>query len=193
LEKNAYFYKSPSAPDVVLFKLQTIDARVPMMDDSLVLKELLDNYIYRGETGGFSLFDKNKNGSSPTRRDPMLEIFRKKVRFWADIDVPNDSRPIWIEINPKLSCIGKIRSIIYQAPNLCIAVKDFQGKEDYFRVVPAMGKTGFLLSPWITTTKEFVAYSQSGTGRQAQSIRIQPLGLGEDWFWKSLEVAFYEH
>jgi hypothetical protein len=192
LEKNANFYKSPSAPDAVLFKLQTIDARVPMMDDSLVLMELLDHYRYCRDVGGFALFTKINHREFMGAEKPMVWDLHKQVHLWENIPLPTSLGPIWIKINSRLSWIGRIRSVFFQTPNLCIAVRDFQGKEDHFRVVPAMGKTGFLLSPWITTTEEFVTYSKTGTGRTAQSIRIQPLGLGEDRFWKSLEVMLYD-
>ena len=189
LEKNADFYRSLSSPDAVLFKLQTIDARVPMMDDSLVLKELLLHYRYSREVGGFALFTKIKPQTCSATEKPLFVDFNKEVHLWEDIPLPISSGAIWIKINARLSWIGRIRSMFFQTPNLCIAVKDTMGTEDHFRVVPEMAKTGFLLSPWITSTKEFVTYSQTGTGRTVQSIRIQPLSLGEDRLWKSLEIV----
>jgi len=190
LEKNADLYKSSVAPDAVLFKLQTIDARVPMMDDSLALKELVNNYTYGGDVAGFALF--KKKGLCPATQSLMGEVFRKEVHLWEDVCIPNASGEIWIKINAKLSWSGKVRSMLFQAPNLCISVKDTEGREDHFRVVPQMAKTGFLLSPWITTTKEFVTYAQDRSGRQTLAIRIQPLGRGEDRFWKSIEVALLD-
>jgi hypothetical protein len=189
MQKNADFYKSQSAPNAVLFRLQTIDARVPMMDDSIALMELVKKYTYEGEVEGFALF-KKKSGISSSQEKSMDDVFRKEVHLWEDIPIPNTSAPIWIKINSKLSWIGKIRSILFETPNLCISVKNAEGKEDHFRVVPEMAKTGFLLSPWITTTDEFVTFAQTGTGKTVQSIRIQPLRLGDDRLWKSLEIAF---
>jgi len=188
LEKNADFYKSQKAPEAVLFRLQTIDARVPIMDDSLALMELVKNYTYEGEIEGFALLKKNHSGISSSQEKSMDEVLRKEVHLWEDIPIPNASAPIWIKINAQLSWIGRIRSMLYQTPNLCIAVKDTDGTENHFRVVPEMAKTGFLLSPWITTTKEFVTYCESGSGRAVQSIRFQPLSIGEDRLWKSLEI-----
>lgn len=192
LKKNADFYRSLSSPDAVLFKLQTIDARVPMLDDSLVLKELLLNYRYSREVGGFALFTKIKPKAFLASEKPIVVDFNKEVHLWEDIPLPISSGAIWIKINARLSWIGRIRSMFFQTPNLCIAVKDTEGTEDHFRVVPEMAKTGFLLSPWITSTKEFVTYSQTGTGRTVQSIRIQPLNLGEDRLWKSLEIVLLD-
>src|SRR5262245_13060999 len=142
---NQEFYASDRAPEFVLFKAQTIDGRVPAMDDSLALREVLGRYEPVLSEGGFTLL--RRSPGSPEVLS-LGDGEQRRVPLGAPIDLvrlPVGST--WIELEAPLSLLGALRSALLRPPLAHLDVVFHHGRALTFRLPLAQARTGFLVNP----------------------------------------------
>src|SRR6202040_4372562 len=82
---NEQHLRGPDAPEWVLFDLQSIDGRLPSLDDGLSWPALLDNYAFTSYNGHFVLMHKKPvvHGSSNYEG-----VFEKTCRTGTMVTLP---------------------------------------------------------------------------------------------------------
>jgi hypothetical protein len=85
--------------------------------------------------------------------------------------------PVWAEIEINNSLVGNMLSTLYKPPMLLLTVSLRDGDQYDFCLVPAMARSGFLLSPVIEDNRSFAAlFSTAGqarlAGREVMSMTI---------------------
>jgi len=92
---NEQFYLSPKAPQYVLFGLGNVTRKFPPLEDAMVLRDLLINYVPAGEEAGFLLLKHQCSGP------PRLTLLREgAVRVGARIDLRGSGNTnLWLEIS----------------------------------------------------------------------------------------------
>ena len=107
---NLAYLQSDKAPQNILFDVQTIDMRLPPLDDGDFMAQLLTRYDVAGLYDSMALLEVGADRKSHTLT-PLTSITGK---LGETISVPATADgPIWAEIDVKLSLCGKLEELFY--------------------------------------------------------------------------------
>ena len=151
---NTAFYQSDNAPDYVLFKYQSIDNRYPTLDDAGVLRQLLFRYKPMLQERGYLLWKKIHH-AKPT---PELAASTISLGFDSEYSIPVD-KPLWLQLELKQSLPGHAISMLYRPPIVALAVTDTLGRRNKYRLIPSMSATGFIINPYLRTSRDILRYT----------------------------------
>jgi hypothetical protein len=186
---NRAYLQSDRGPANILFDVQTIDLRLPALDDGLSWPELLTRYDVVGMYDTMAVL---KRAAVP-RRYTLTPLPAPTGRLSESIAVPGSSDDlVWAEIDVKLSPRGRLAALLYRPPGLLIQVRTAGGIETY-RFIAPIARAGFLLSPLVRTRGEFVSlasdrWREDLKSRTVKSISILPFG-----YWGERDAAaFFE-
>jgi hypothetical protein len=177
--------RGQDVPDWVLFDLQTIDGRLPSLDDGLSWPALLDNYAFDSYNGRFVLLRKNVSIHSESSYD---DVQKHTYETGATVRLPETDGLVFAEVDLKPTLAGRVLIALFSPPQLHIVLGLGNGSKKTYRVVSPMMKTDFLLSPLISTTEEFASLTARSTSRSAgdnvETMSIVP-AYGGSLFWSS--------
>ncbi|SFS07851.1 hypothetical protein SAMN05216570_2322 [Dyella sp. OK004] len=152
-EANRLHLLGPTSPDNIVFSLQPIDERLPTLDDGPSWPALMGLYKpARYENGFIYLEKRGANAHVPDTR-PLLEQDHEMAEIVA---LPNTPRPIFAQIHMKRTFLGRMESILFKPAPLRITVNLLDGSSHDYRFIPGMGEAGFLLSPLVENTSDFL-------------------------------------
>jgi hypothetical protein len=169
----------------VLFDLQTIDGRLPSLDDGLSWPALLDNYAFVSYDGRFVLLRKNGSIHSESSYD---DVRKYTYETGATVKLPETDGLLFAEVELKPTQAGRLLIALFSPPQLHIVLGLGNESKKTYRVVSPMMKTDFLLSPLVSTTREFASLTARGKDQSAEknveTISIVP-AYGGSFFWSS--------
>lgn len=168
-ELNAAYLRNDNAASNLLFDVEPIDNHFPSLEDGLSWPELLTRYNIENMTTNF-IFMKRVSVPRKYRLTPLADI---PIYFNQSVTIPvTNSEPIWAEIEINKSLLGAIRSTFYKPPILGLTVSLRNGEHFYYRLIPGMARSGFLLSPLIKDKKSFVALASNKGGPDLASLEV---------------------
>jgi hypothetical protein len=169
---NYDFYASDAAPDYVLAKIQTIDERLPTMDDSLALRLLVYRYEFLRTEKGFHLWKKNPGPFDAAKFEPKL-VRAETIPLSQFIAIkPWATHPLWLKIDLKPSLLGSLRSFLYKPPQVRLNIADINGNFRSFLMPLPMGRTGFIVNPFIDDPSSFMEFAASRSTRLIGSVSV---------------------
>jgi hypothetical protein len=177
--------RSQEAPDWVLFDLdlQSIDGRLPSLDDGLSWPALLDNYTFISYDGQFVLMRKNQFVHPSSSYDA---VSTKTYKTGATVTLPNTDGLVFAEVDLKPTLAGRLLIALFNPPRLDIVLGLENGKTRTYRVVSNMMKTEFLLSPLVSDTGEFASLMAKSKHPEdmdrVRTISIAPF-YGGSFYW----------
>lgn len=183
---NADYLAGDRAPDWVLFDIQTVDNRLPSMDDGLSWPQLLGHYDLTDASGTFLLF---KHRQVP-REVNLTPVSRIDVPFNQPIPLPGiEQGPIWAKIDVRPRFTHRLSSLLYKPPALFVRVTFRNGSERDFRIWTSIAAEGFLLSPLIDNRFAFVDMAGRSAADDLQSNTITRITLWTDtdhpgWYFR---------
>lgn len=169
---NADYYASDRAPDYVLFRLETIDDRYMMLDDSRALYVFLHRYEFVHSEKGFQLWRRLPKPFS------WASIAPQPVRTLdAPVGQPIDlasfgEQPLWIRIDLPRSLLGRVRDFFYKPPVVRIGFKDTKGNTTTYRMPLALARTGFIVNPMIEEIVGFMRFVGDKPERFAAQVSL---------------------
>jgi len=166
-----------NAPDWVFFDLQTIDGRLPSLDDGLSWPALLDNYTFVSNSGQFVVMRKNHALRPSSHYD---NVATGKYKTGATIVLPNTEGLIFAQLDLKPTLIGRLLTELFNPPELHIVVGLQSGKTKSFRVISNMTRTDVLLSPLVSSTGEF-ADLMAGGGHSLDEDRVRTISVAPSY------------
>ena len=159
---NEAFYASDRAPRFVLQKFQTIDQRVPTLDDARVLTQVFTHYALVAEEHDWLLWERVSR-PTPLRTLPLATV---DTGFGRAVPVPaSDTGALWVRVDVRPNLLGRLRSFLYKPPALALKIVDATGAAQTYRLVREMGADGFLLQPYLTSQAAVTGYF---SGRDAE-------------------------
>lgn len=189
LRLNEAYYASPAAPKYVLQKMDTIDHRLPALDDSLAINYLYHHYHFVMEENTFLLW---RRADSDSSLDEKKLLGSSTVRFGDVVPVPDlGETPIWAEVDVEPSMLGRLRSFLYKAPILEIGVVDGSGYRANYRLIRSMAAAGFMMYPHFTNATNVQRYMNGEPAPRAQSIAIEVPARDRKYFSRGIAVRFY--
>lgn len=187
-EINKAFFNAQRAPKWLIFKLQSIDRRLPFEDDALALPYVLTNYQPVLMEKGYLLLQR----ADASRDCSVTFDAPQNARLGQWITVPGTHvDTVWLRAQVRYSFIGRLRSLILRPPSVDIEVVLSSGRSGKFRLLPAVAREGFVISPALSSTPELASWLQGDRSASARAIRILPghAASSED-FQADLEIAF---
>jgi len=169
-ELNAAYLRSGGAPANLLFRIEPIDHHFPSLEDGRSWPELLTRYDIQGASdtaGNYLLLSR----SAAPRAYQLTPLQKIPVRFGEPVKPPSATNgPIWAEIEINNSLAGNLVSTLYKPPMLLLTVSLRDGGQFDSCLVPAMARSGFLLSPVVGNALAFASLaSTNGLARLADS------------------------
>ena len=177
---NATHLQTDRAAGNLLFAIEPIDGRFPALDDGLSWPELLTRYDLRSASDALGKYLFLSRSAVP--REYHLSPLQDALARWGEPVTPPSATngPIWVEIEIKKSLIGTVVSMLYKPPVLLLTVSQRDHGQQDFRLVPAMARGGFLLSPVIGDSRAFAALASVDGQRGLAGREVMSMTLSAD-------------
>jgi len=187
---NSDFYKSPQAPEFVLFKLQTIDNRFPLMDDAEAVKVILRDYRPVLTEKGYLLL-KHEPRSQPIAGNILL---KQSVPIGTPIDISQFSdRQLLLSLDIRKSLAGRFYSLLYKLPPVYLEIGTTDGAKMSYRIVPNMVQSGVIINPLILSQTDLVGWYTGQPLKRVANLRVIIDMEGTKWFEDKVVLTLSEH
>jgi hypothetical protein len=163
--ENAAYLAGAAAPRWILFDTATIDGRLPAMDDAAAWPELLTRYRPVGAIDRFALLER-RSVPRPWRLVPISAVATVSDQRIAV--PPTAGAPVWARIDVQETTVDRLQTLVVAAPYVYLDVVLTTDAVWRARLVAAVARDGFLLSPVVNTTAGFVALAENGAGALAE-------------------------
>jgi hypothetical protein len=157
ISRNTEFYRSGHAPEWVLFDLAPIDGRMPSLEDSLCLVEILRRYQFVEDVDPFLLLKKT---ARPSGGFSLLETGTSNVGRLVDLRA-HSNKDIWVEVDVAAGLVAKLQATLLRPAILRIRlhtapVGDGSGKhvDQVYNAPLAMLSAGFLINPLLRSNED---------------------------------------
>jgi hypothetical protein len=183
LQQNSEHLTGSRAPKHILFSVSPIDLRLPSLDDSSSWPTLLTSYRFERFDHGFAVLARQPLASSP-RIDKVAEI---EADFGHAVELPPDVDLLWAKIDLVPSFKGRAKGFFYKLSPITLRLNFKSGDTREFRYIPGIGAEGFLLSPWVGDTLDFVKLMSRGgrwllaAERPVSMTILAPAGENSAW------------
>ena len=171
-ELNADFIISDRAPEFLLLKLQVIDERPLLMDDSQLMNFFPHLYTFKAVENGFYLFQKR---SEP----PPIDSLRPRLLRILDQPLGEPlslaaygAEPVWLEVDLPFSLLGRARNFLYKPPFVHLRVVTSFGEVLTYRMPLTSARAGFQISPHITDFESYLEAHGGGNPRKVENITL---------------------
>jgi len=156
LDRDAAHLVGPEAPDNILFSVQPIDNRLAALDDSLSWPALLTRYEPSALVGDMAVLQRRPE---PTTNQVLRDapLASGTYRFGEEIPLPSTTAALWAKIEAKQTLLGKLVALAYKPPPLEIEFRMDDGRTKRFRYIAKIGEAGFVASPLVQDTRDFLA------------------------------------
>ncbi len=185
---NYDYYTSERAPQYVLLKLQTIDGRLPTMDDAHVLLLLSYRYQFLLSEKGFQLWIRNPGAFDPASIEPKL-LRTETLDVNRSLSIGDlAKKPLWLRVDLQPSLLGKLRSFFYKPPQVRLNLEDNTGnKRDYLMPLP-QGRTGFIVNPIIDDMVGYMHFASDTLQRRVRTVTLKIAPEDEKYYASTAHV-----
>lgn len=176
---NEAHLRGAGAPQQLLYRLQTIDGRLPALDDGVSLPAMLDNYTLAERGPHWLRLAARPAAAAASRYEPLASV---QARLGQAVAVPASS-PVFTAITIRPTPWGRLLALLYKPPRLQLQLTLADGRVVTHRVHANMMESGFFLSPWLSTNDD-VAALFDGTlppGPAVRSLTLFSSSAGPFW------------
>jgi hypothetical protein len=150
---NADHLSSSNAPDDVFFSIAPIDDRLPALEDAASWPIILTHYVPVGLVDEYIHMARSKEQTEPVRFNSTSHF---TVALDEKIDVPSVDGVLRASIDIQPTLLGRLMLSLYRLNNVYIELTLDDGTVVRHRYIPEMGQTGFVLSPYVGSTFDFL-------------------------------------
>ena len=150
-------------PDYLLFHPGSIDLRYPAMAEGPLWPEILRHYEPSAMSGELLVLARRAQPLPDSLLGPEIAV---KTRFGTDVTIPGGGNPQFMTVSIRKTMLGHIASLLIR-PSLIFMEVTYEGRKELFRIIPAIGDEGFLISPAVFSAREFLLV---GTGRSSGAL-----------------------
>lgn len=184
IEKDRAFFTGDSAPDYLLMTPGAIDGRHPASAEGALWPLFLSLYAPSESIGNLILLKKRDHPIAA----PMRQIRADTISLNAPIMMDAlASRAVFSKIDVQPTFAGRLATFLFKSAMLYIDVEYIDGAKASYRIIPAMAREGFFISPLIENSIEYLALSiglQGAIPHKVQSFAVRTEGWGR-WLWRS--------
>jgi hypothetical protein len=173
-ELNAAHLRGDRAPDSILFRLQAIDFRWPALEDGPSWLEMVARYKIGEFRGNYALLTR----AATTRRPRLEPLATIDSPLGAPVQLPDAGGDLLyasIDVHPTL--LHGVANTLFASPMLHMVAELSDGRVVIRRFIPGMGRAGFVLSPFVASTHDFMGLWNPDPQRLAAD-RVTKLSIG---------------
>ena len=192
-EKNRQHLLGPNAPDNIFFAVETIDGRLPTLDDGPSWPELYARYDPVSMHDNFLLLTRKPNQPQQDILGAPIQTIQGTVG--TSISVPPSSQTLFCKIDIQQNWLGKLANTLYKPGPLYITLHFDDNSTQQFRIVSQMAKAGFILSPFVSSTQEFANNYEPRFRNLNKRVKSFEISIGKYFgrLWKkTIAVEFYD-
>ena len=135
-QKNAeFFLQDETAPRYILFSLETIDYRWPLVECPITWRTIYENYNVRIYDAKYLLL---KRAIQPKVGNIMNEVYQEHIQKDSVISLPLSQSVVLLKLDTELTFWGKFCKTFYKIEDVYMRVKYNDGNERTMRVLPEM-------------------------------------------------------
>lgn len=173
---NGEFLLGAHAPQWILFRVRPIDTRLPALDDAPSWPVLLTHYRLAEPAARFAVLERR----AVPLRWRLEPLDRIETATGDPVPMPPGAGLVWARIDVHETLRDALVAAAWSARLVSVRVDLADGTGRVFRLVPALARDGFLLSPLIETTAQFATLlAADGTIDPAQGVAALAIGLGD--------------
>jgi len=169
---NSDFYASTNAPELVLWRFETLDHRFPTLDEGIVLLTMLRDYLPVTRQDDFVLWKRKEKAGLPFQFSDLPQT-TSPLGEWVSLpDVP-----IWLKLDLQSDWLERMREFFYQATMPVIEIRLADGSTKSYQLTPGSARSGFIINPLFNTTAD-AALTALGkiTPRRVTAMRVLATG-----------------
>ncbi len=181
---NEAHLRGSRAPDNIVFRVSPIDHRFPSLEDGLSWPTLFSHYEIATTDQHYAYLKKRK---VPFALRKMLMV-QASHQLGKQVMLPHGAHTLFAEVDVSPTLLGRVARVFFKLTPLYISISQENGLDKTFRFIPGMAQTGFVISPLIITTEDFVRLANgqlsSLSGNAVRSMRLASEG-SESILWES--------
>jgi len=168
---NGDFYASEQAPRFVLFKLQTIDGRFPLIDDIEVIKVLMRDYVIVLQEKGYLLLQREPRGQGRVTEGEI--VLQQPVDIGQAIEISEfNQQPLLLTLDFEKTMAGELFSFLYKSSLVYMELTTDTGVVLRYRIMPKMMETGVLINPLLINQVQFIDWHEGKALQPIQQVKI---------------------
>ena len=183
---NVEHLLGPDAPTWVFYRFSSIDHRYPTIDEPRVLTTLWSDYVPVFQNSRRQVALRRQPGSIRLTLGEPLKV-TAKLGEWVNLSPRLDEHRLWARIEVRHNSLGKIAGLLYRFPVTVIEIRRPDRTTETYRLVLAMARAGFPLSPVSKDTLELFMvprpdWRNTLDAKRVTAIRVMPAD-GESALW----------
>jgi hypothetical protein len=188
IERNRAFFRGALAPANLLFQPGSIDFRYPALAEGPLWPDFLRLYDPVDLVGDMLLMRRRAQAAG----DLLGAATAASVDAGVPLDLPPG--PLFLKARLELTLFGAIANLALKPPLVHMRVTFADGETAQYRLIPAIARSGFVVSPLIEQASDFAllaAGTVSRTMRPVTSIAFELTGLGRLAYRRPIPVELY--
>ncbi len=177
---NQASFAEAGAPDTVLFAPGSIDNRYPSLAEGPLWSLLLRHYAPSGRAGPLHHLNDEIDVLVLRRRAVSLAPPDPPTRAYGvapgeTLPLHEFQGPVFATIDLRRTAVGRLLTLIHQTPTVDLAVTFGDGSVRTHRLIPAIARAGFLLSPYVSDASDaemLFAGETAGPARTVTGLRV---------------------
>ena len=185
---NEEHFAHSDRPQFVLLGLSALDARLPALDDALLLRDVLMNYQLVDGEGSFLLF------KSAPWSTPKLTLLRQgTVPTGTPILLPETDANVWMEVDLEPTLAGRVREFFYRPAQVRLKVIAADGcaQGAEFDAPAPMLSAGFLASPFLLGNGDVVELCTGHAVQRPKGYSVELDPAAETWWQAAIHYRLY--
>ncbi len=181
---NRDHFRGTHAPKFVIVRLQPFGEHPNLLEDGPALDEVSARYEHLFSEGSYTLLRRRER---PPSHATWTLAQERTVRFGDEIELPHDGR-VRISIDVPDSFIGRMRSLLLRHAPVFLEVTGTDARAHRYRLVPALARDGFLVSPLLHGEEDARRWLAGGALPHASRVRVICEPGHESYFDESIRV-----
>ena len=190
---NAAHLEGLNSPQQIYFRPETIDGRLPALDDGSSWPVIRSRYEIVGIVGDYAHLLRREHPVAVS----MESLAPFKIKFDEDLTLTDLKSSVYAQLDIHMTLAGRLLSLFYKPPALYVHVVtepasgERHAEEREFRLIPGEAASGFLLSPLVISTSDFIAWMQDSKGTAVQRMSIRANWLARHAYSTPISVRLW--
>jgi hypothetical protein len=192
-EANRQHLAGAHAPENIIFKVGSLDRRIPSIDDGASWPVLLARYHIGTRSNGYLFLKKNEGNAAEGISDDLVPAGEGVFALGEKKALPRSTGPLFVRIDIAPTWLGKLAAILYKPAQLQLELALEDGTKRSYSAASGMMKSGFLISPLIENNDEFATLyeAEPAPGKAVKSITLSSAGRGSMFWQANYNIVFY--